>query len=559
MNYPINAAEAILARLKAGGVDYLFANGGTDFAPVIEGLARGQLRGTPMPEVIIVPHESAAMAMAHGCYLATGRAQAVMVHVNVGLANCVMGAINAMSDNVPIVLMSGRTPLTEHDRFGARMTPVQYGQEMRDQTALVREAVKWDYELRYGEQAGAVADRALAVANSEPKGPVYLSLPREPLSEEPVELTAKTRQAAASSPAPDPTAIGRAADLLANADRPLILCQRGDPDGRLGAALADFADRQAMPVVEYWPVRNVLPSDHPMQAGYDFAGRVADADVILAIDAQVPWITRSEQPSARAKIIHAGPDPLFQRFPVRSFPADLNITGDPADVIVALAEEMANSDCAERHAEISAQNAVRRSDAEKTALAGDGPPMSPSYVSHHLGQLLGPEDLLVNEMGAVAAAMHIQNPNRFFMAPYSGGLGWGLPAALGMKLARRDRFVVACIGDGAYMFANPVACHQVAEALDLPILTIVMNNDVWNAVGRAARLLYPDGAAVQMNEMPITSLKPLPDFPAIAAASRGWGRRVTEPTDLPAALAEAKRVVVDDKRQALLEVAVGLS
>ena len=110
---PTFAAEGLLARLKANGIDYLFANGGTDFAPLIEGYANGMAKEMPMPVPIIVPHETAAMGMAHGYYLATGRAQAVMVHVNVGLGNCVMGVINAAQENVPIVVMSGRTPLTE--------------------------------------------------------------------------------------------------------------------------------------------------------------------------------------------------------------------------------------------------------------------------------------------------------------------------------------------------------------------------------------------------------------------------------------------------------------
>ena len=163
---PETAAEALLMRMKQWGVDSIFANGGTDFAPLIEALARGSRAGIPMPEPVIVTHETAAVAMAHGYYLVTGKPQAVMVHVNVGLANTVMGLINAASENIPLFMLAGRTPLTEFDRTGARMTPIQYGQEMRDQSALVRESVKWDYELRYPEQAGLLVDRAMSIAMS---------------------------------------------------------------------------------------------------------------------------------------------------------------------------------------------------------------------------------------------------------------------------------------------------------------------------------------------------------------------------------------------------------
>ena len=139
---PRTGAEAVLMALKANGIDWLFANAGTDFPPVIEALAA--LPADSMPTPVTVPHETAAVAMAHGFYLVSGQPQAVMVHVNVGLANAVMGVINAASDMVPMVVMSGRTPLTETGRAGRRLTPIQYGQEMFDQTAMVREWVKFE-------------------------------------------------------------------------------------------------------------------------------------------------------------------------------------------------------------------------------------------------------------------------------------------------------------------------------------------------------------------------------------------------------------------------------
>ena len=106
----LTAGGALLRRLKALGVDYVFANAGTDFPPLIESLAEAALNDTPMPQALVIPHEHAAMGMAHGYYLATGRPQAVIAHTNVGLSNCVIGAINAAFEHVPILLFSGRTP-----------------------------------------------------------------------------------------------------------------------------------------------------------------------------------------------------------------------------------------------------------------------------------------------------------------------------------------------------------------------------------------------------------------------------------------------------------------
>jgi acetolactate synthase-1/2/3 large subunit len=557
---PTIAAEALLMRLKAHGIDYLFANGGTDFAPIIEAYVTGGARGSAMPQPLIIPHETAAVAMAHGYYLATGRPQAVMVHVNVGLANCIMGLINAASENIPMVVLAGRTPVTEHQRLGARMTPIQYGQEMRDQSAMIRELVKWDYELRYGEQVEALIDRAYTIAMSEPRGPVFLALPREPLAETMAEHWAagRPRQVTPTAPQPDMQAIREAAAMLAQAKTPLVICQRGDPAGHTGRALAQLATDFGLPVFESWANRNVLPTDHPMHCGFNYTASLPEADVILVIDSQVPWIQRHHQPGPGAKVIHIGADPLFARFPVHSFPIDLAITSVSASAIEALGTEMATlaPDTQRRYAAIAARNQQRRAAAKHRALAGNGSPMTPAFVSRCLAEALDKDALHVSELGADAEHLDLATPNCFFTPAFSGGLGWGFPAALGAKLADRHRQVVATMGDGCYMFANPVACHQVAEAMDLPLLVVVMNNGIWNAVRRAALAVYPTGEASKLSVLPITSLAPCPDFAKIAEASRGWAETVEKGADLPGALQRALHVIKTEQRQALLNVHV---
>ena len=154
-----STAEAFLALLKSRDVDWLFANAGTDFAPIIEALVRGRKAGIAMPEAVPIAHETTAVGMAHGFYLVTGKPQAVMVHVNVGIANALMGIINASRDHVPMLFASGRTPLTEQGLTGSRDLPIHWGQEMFDQGGMLREFVKWDYELRDGIQIEAAVDR----------------------------------------------------------------------------------------------------------------------------------------------------------------------------------------------------------------------------------------------------------------------------------------------------------------------------------------------------------------------------------------------------------------
>ena len=130
----------------------------------------------------------------------------------------------------------------------------------------------------------------------------------------------------------------------------------------------------------------------------------------------------------------------------------------------------------------------------------------------------------------------------------------GFDDGAGAPLADRDRLVIACMDDGSYMFANPLACHQIAEALELPILTIIKNNAKWNAVRRSVTRTYPDGAAAQTNRMPLTSLEPIPDVIQMASASRAHVEKVERDQYLVGAFKRVVAAIRKERRQALLDV-----
>ena len=327
MTETTSGGAALIARLKTLGIDWIFANSGTDFPPIIEGLAEARAKGMDLPQAITVPHETAAVAMAHGAFFGSGRAQAVMVHTNVGLANAAIGAINARADNVPLLLFSGRTPTTERGRFGSRTVPIGWGQEMRDQTALVREACKWDYELRLPEQITELVDRAHGIANSVPRGPVYVSLPREVLCEQVPATDARPQMQPAVSAA-RPADIEAAADLIAEARNPVIFAQRGAGSEAAFAALARMVETWAIPVSQYWAVQLAVPTDTPMAAGPDPAPLLAEADVVVVLDALAPWAPDQHGPAPEARVIQIGQDPLFSQTPIRNFRSDLSLPGD---------------------------------------------------------------------------------------------------------------------------------------------------------------------------------------------------------------------------------------
>jgi acetolactate synthase-1/2/3 large subunit len=560
----IMAGGALLSRLKAIGVDYIFANSGTDFPPIIEGLASALAKGYRLPISVVAPHEHAAVGMAHGYYLATGRPQAVMAHTNVGLANCAIGAINAAIEHVPVLLFSGRTPTTEQGRFGARTVPIGWGQEMRDQTALVREASKWDYELRFPEQVGEIVDRAYAIAASTPKGPVYMSLPRELLCEPcPVAAIDEPPSIAPAIAAPRAEDVDRAAEILTQAERPVIFAQRGAGSREAFAALAKLADAWAIPVVQYWAIQLAIPTGHPMSAGIDPEPWISEADAILVIDCTAPWSPDVHRPKADCRIIHMGPDPLFSRLPVRNFRSDLSIVGETQECILALARAMKpgakqrQSARAKRRELIAARNVGARSKAMRDLEASGGRSLTKAWVSYCLSAAIKGENAVVlSELGCPLAALSLEDYGSWYQEPHSGGLGWSFPCALGMQLADRDRLIVATMGDGSYMFANPVACHQIAESLRLPVLVIVLNNLEWGAVRQSVSGLYPDGFAVRANEMPLTSLAPSPDFVKVAEASRAWAARVEDGNEVLPTLKRAIAHIRSERSLALVEVRV---
>ncbi len=566
---PKTTGEAYLGLLASRGVDYLFANGGTDFAPIVEAYARGRSNGTKMPEPVIVPHENMGVAMMHGYTMVTGRPQAMMVHVGMGTANSINGIINASRQNIPMLFTAGRTPITESgDLPGSRNNYIHWAQEHFDQGAMLREFVKWDYELRHPEQIETVVDRALAIARSEPSGPVYLTLPREILGMPMTKRTpgATTSIAAATPPSADPAALEEVTRLLAAAKNPLLITANGGRTPESARALARFAESWAMPVVHYRPRYLALSTEHPLAAGWDPHGPLKEADLVFVIECDVPWIPVQGGPRPDAKVVHIGADPLFARYPLRGFRTDIAITGLVAPTLGALADlakTRAPAEALKARSETVAKKCEALRNAQRSGAAAMPTTLTTKYVSACLDKLVneqcGEEAIYVNEYPLVLEEMQIRTPGRYFGSAPAGGLGWGLGAALGAKLAAPGKTVVCTVGDGAYMFGNPTAAHFTARAMGLPVLFIVYNNARWAAVHRSTLAMYPTGAASKMEQPPFATLEPSPHFEKVAEASEGLGIRVSRPEDLMPALERALRAVREEKRQALINVELEVS
>jgi acetolactate synthase I/II/III large subunit len=540
-------AESLLSRLAERGIEYVLANAGTDFAPIIEALSRNPGSNRKYPRVIAVPHENIAVAMAHGYYRVSGKPAVVMVHVTVGTANAVCGLMNAARDNVPMILAAGRTPLTETGHKASRNRSIHWGQEMFDQGGLVREMVKWDFELRTGQPVESVVDRAVDIAMSEPRGPVYLTLPREVLADPAVAPRRDTVRPLGASPAvPSFAAAEQAAAILAEAEFPLILTAAA---GRTPAAMmemAALAEEFAIPVVQSEATDINLPTNHPMCLGFDASPFISNADAVAVFDSAVPWLPKAHPLKPGAKIICFGPDPLFTRYPFREFEADLLVTGETAAALTMLRECLADA-MRTRTAAIEARRkalgSVRQEMIAKRKNAiervRDQTPIHPLYLAHCLNELKAKDAIIVSELGLPVGGLDLTAPRSYLAASLAGGLGFGLGGALGAKLAAPEREVIVAVGDGSYYFGNPLAYHFVGRAEKLPTLTIIANNQAWHAVRQATRDVYPDGDAAKANTMPLVELAPAPDFEMVAESCGGKGEKVTTPDQLMPALRRA--------------------
>jgi acetolactate synthase I/II/III large subunit len=560
-------AEAYLSLMAERGIEYLFANGGTDFAPLIEAIASINAKATePRLKVISVGHENVATSMAMSYYLHTGRPQLVMFHVNVGTANGINALIDAARDRVPIIFTAGRTPITETGFTGSRDTGIHWQQEMFDQAGMVREFCKWDYELRNAEQLEAVVDRAIEIATTEPCGPVYLTLPREVMAQAIGKFTfeAKPRRGFGTRPGPTMDQIELAADALAKAERPLIIAQGAARLIDSAPAIADFAEKFAIPVVEFRTNVNVLSTEHPMLAGFHPGGPLLkEADAVLCIEADTPWIpTQHGNPPDNAKVIHLGVEPLFQRIPIRSFPCDAAVIGTPATTLPMIAKAMegrTNQSVIEaRRKRIAATLEGGKPELKANVeRASTQTPISPVWAAHCISEAKGDDTIVINEYSLILRYVTFKHARTCFGPPGAGGLGVGVGSAIGAKLANPDKTVMAVLGDGSYMFGNPTAGHYVLSALQLPVLFIIFNNGMWEEVEGSALRVFPKGQASRANQVPVAQLGPNPNYEYLMQVYGGYGERVDQPDQLPGALQRALHAVRVEKRQALLNLIVG--
>jgi len=562
-------SSAFLDALVEADVSYIFANLGSDHPALVEAIAEARAAGRKIPEIVTCPNEMVGMSAAHGYWQASGVAQVVVVHVECG-TQALAGAIhNAAKSRAPMIVFAGASPYTQHGELkGSRNEFIQWIQDVHDQRGIVRGYMNYDNEIRTGRNVKELVHRSLQFAYSDPKGPVYLMGAREVMEE---EITATPDDTASWRPI-EPAALSlrgveRIGQALTKARRPLVVTSFVGRNPDAVTPLTTLCRRLGIGVLESVPNAMNFPHDDPLYQGNQWNQPVqnrvlAEADVILVIDSDVPWIPTVSKPADDARIFHIDVDPLKRQMPLWHIKAEGVFRADAETALGQIndwldrhpADVAAVKGRTDHYAGLHEERAHELAVLERKPAGGA---ITSEYLVGRLRELADDDMLFLNEgisnYHTVFNHLALNRPDSIFTSG-GGSLGWNGGAALGVKLARPDKTVVALTGDGSYMFSVPSSVHWMARRYEVPFLQIIFNNRGWKSPKLSALAVHPDGFAARANQLD-TSFEPAPDYAGIAAASGGaWDRQIRKPEEVDEALAEALRVVREESRCAVLDV-----
>jgi acetolactate synthase-1/2/3 large subunit len=552
------------------GIEYLFCNLGTDHAPLIEEMAHWREQGRAFPKLILCPHENTAVHMAGGYAVATGRGQAVLVHVDAGTANAAMGLHNLCRTRIPVLLIAGRAPMSTFDSAtGGRDTYVHFIQEPFDQASVVRPYVKWEYNLAWPSMAHEVISRAGAVMQSDPTGPVYLTLPREvlaaPVDVQSIGAYGHQNHLPVKAQGADANAIAQIAAKLMGSENPMLVTAYAGRNHAAPALIEKLAMLCGMRVCEFNSIYLNIRRNSPFFAGYNPAAFTEQADFGLMVDVDVPWIPKTTRVNPNAYWAQLDVDAIKRNIPMWGFPLNARIEGDSVRLLTQLIECIEQTATPAFKAMASQRSLIIQAEHEKNqqraaAMAqepGKVNAINPHFLCAAIGRQIRSEDVVLNEAIRNTIAVFEQIPREMpgtLMGLSGGGLGFSAGTALGIKLAQTQSRVIHFVGDGSFYFSNPSSVYAVAHQYDLPILTVLLDNGGWSAVKESTLRMYPKGEAKSTNQF-ASDLGYGTDFAAIAEAAGAHGERLVDPSQTEAAIARCL-AALDAGQSALLHVRI---
>jgi benzoylformate decarboxylase len=494
----ISGKRAFLEILKQEGVEVLFGNPGTTELPLMDALAvDNDIR------YVLGLQEAVVMAMADGYAQASGKLAVVNLHVTPGLGNAMGMLYDAQKAGSPILVTAG-----QHDQDFNRTEPILYA----ELPPIARPLVKWSTEVNRIQDLPLLVHRACKTAMAPPTGPVFLSLPGDILKHEAdIDLMGPTRIAPRTRG--DRAAIEAAAKVLAEAKRPVIMAGDAVSQSRALAELVALAELIGAPVyAELIPNTASFPSSHPLFRGAMARSQTAmrkifdQHDVLFSVGADLFALSLPSDVapvSSDLRMVHLDTDPWELG---KNFPAEVAILGDPKATLPELTEAIraampagAQSAAKERlrTASEATKNELEKLKARAKSLAGETP-VQPLALIHAIGEILPKDTVVVDETvssgGGLRQLVKSDDAQSFF-GLRGGGIGWGLPAAIGVKIALPDRPVICLSGDGSAMYT--IQSLWTAARYKIGVVFVIFNNTSYRILKQ--RLFAQRGYAAQLD------------------------------------------------------------
>jgi benzoylformate decarboxylase len=535
----ISGKHALAELLCQEGVAYIFGNPGTTELPLMDVLAqRDDL------QYILSLHEGVALAMAAGYAEASGKIGVTNFHVAPGLGNALGLVYTAYMGRTPLLVTAG-----QQDRRMQLEEPLLWG----DLVQMARPYTKWSYEISRPEDLPQAVRRAIKVAMAPPTGPVFLSLPMDVL-ETSVDLDLSPIPRPDLRPGPLPALLERAAEVLCAAHNPTIIVgDRVSKAGALGEAVELAETLGARVYGEPQANSMPFPSDHPLFAGVlpslsqGVRRALEPADVLLAIGLNLfqPFLYTARGPLPEGMtVVQIDSDPWEVG---KTYPVKVGILSDPKAAMAQLtpllrqrmtaAQKEAAGKRLEAERELRFQE--RRSLESRTAEDDAKVPMSPLVLMREIAHALPADAVVVNESvtagGTLRAWLKLKDERSFFQAK-GGGLGFGLPAVVGVKLALPQRPVVGLIGEGSAMYA--IQGLWTAAHYELSVVFVICNNAQYRIL-KSGLLAFRSEPAKQGKYVGMDLVQPEIDFVALAESLGVAAERVTKPQDVGPALRQA--------------------
>ncbi|MBP1948162.1 acetolactate synthase-1/2/3 large subunit [Virgibacillus litoralis] len=521
------AAQAIVECLKIEGISNVFCVPGESYLPVLDAL-----HDEESIRVIAARHESGAAFMAEGYAKSTLKPGIVLATRGVGAANLSIGVHTAYQDSTPMVVFLGQV----HSKFRGRE-----GFQEVDLDRYFQHIAKWAVEVNDAKRMPEIVQRAFRIAQTGRPGPVVISLPEDVL---PVEASMQFGPVTVNpSPVPAQHEINRVEELLSSAKKPLIIAGGGVKSSQAEEVLVAFAEKYTIPVLAAFRRQDVFPNNHPLYVGHLGLGTnkkvlqtVEQADLIIALGTRLSEVTTQDYQiiTADKQLIHI--DISYDTIG-KVYAPDAGIVADVGEALQVLGNIAVN--CAwgnwvkerrQAHEEVSSLNVSHNDVINKHIIA-------------LMEKKLPKDALLTNDAGNFAGWLHAFYPfteKHTYVGPTSGAMGYGMPAALGAKLAFPEKTVVSLSGDGGFMMT--VQELETAVRNNIPVICLVFNNNMYGTIRMHQEIHYPK--KVVGTDLGTVSFKNL----AISVGADGYQVTTIE------AFAEAFELALEKNRPAVIEI-----